>query len=66
MGSRLTGVEHGGRGGRCDSRYLSGRVQELGMGRMWHCWGQVGSYRILHGGDTGGESTVSIDRKSVV
>lgn len=38
---------------------LVGRVQELGMGRMWHCWGQVGSYRILHVGDTGGESTVS-------
>lgn len=27
---------------------LVGRVQELGMGRMWSCWGQVGSYRILH------------------
>lgn len=38
---------------------IVGRVQELGMGRMWHCWGQVGSYRILHVGDTGGESTVS-------
>lgn len=60
MGSRITGVGHGGRGGRCDSRYLSGRIQELGMGRMWRCWGQVGSYRILHVGGSGGESTMSM------
>lgn len=27
---------------------LVGRVQELGVGRRWSCWGQVGSYGILH------------------
>lgn len=34
---------------------LVSRVQEWG----WVECGQVGSYRILHVGDTGGESTVS-------
>lgn len=38
---------------------LVGRVEELGRGRMCRCWGQVGSYRISHVADSGGESVLA-------
>lgn len=60
VGRRKLGVGQVAEVGGVTAGTLVGRVQELGVGRMWHCWGQVGSYRILHMGDTGGESTVSL------
>lgn len=43
-----SGAGQGAEVGGVTAGTLVGRVQELGMGRMWSCWGQVGSYRILH------------------